>query len=449
MGFPHYSTRGNPIRVPSFKSVFFSLRPAKSEAVFSPPMTNNHIQTDILIVGAGPAGATTSLFLSKMGIPHIIVDAAKFPRDKICGDGLDLKVFRVLQHLDPAITVSEVFDNQDFLQSWGARIITPNGRATEFVQPEPAAGEPLRSVLWTAKRLHFDQFLVKKIDSRFANFLPETKVEKIERDGNAWRVQAKKSNGEELEISTRLLIGADGDHSVVLRSIGERGIERRHYAGTLRQYWRGVGGLHPKNLIEVYLPKGMPLSYFYIFPLPNGEANVGYGMVSELIAKNKYNLKDLFKKLLYEDPCMAPRFRDAEPLEEPIGWGIPLASRRRKNFGDGYLLVGDAASLVCPTSGEGIGTGMISGYIAAHFAQKALIAKRFDAGIFQNYDREVYRRLEDEISVFQNLMRFQPWRLYDLGINLITPLPALQKAFKRLHHGWLLTAYEKEIEINF
>ncbi|MCC6282457.1 MAG: FAD-dependent monooxygenase, partial [Saprospiraceae bacterium] len=63
-------------------------------------MTTDRIQTELLIVGAGPAGATTSLFLAKMGIPHTIVDAAAFPRDKICGDGLDLKVFRVLQHLD-------------------------------------------------------------------------------------------------------------------------------------------------------------------------------------------------------------------------------------------------------------------------------------------------------------------------------------------------------------
>lgn len=412
-------------------------------------MTTDRIQTELLIVGAGPAGATTSLFLAKMGIPHTIVDAAAFPRDKICGDGLDLKVFRVLQHLDPDITASEVFDNQAFLQSWGARIITPNGRVTDFIQPEPAPGKPLQSVLWTAKRLHFDQFLVKKIDTRFARFLPETKVEKIVRDGQTWKVQARKSNGEELEISTPLLIGADGDHSVVLRSIGERSIERRHYAGTLRQYWRGVSGMHPKNLIEVYLPKGLPLSYFYIFPLPNGEANVGYGMVSELIAKYKYNLKDLFKKIIAEDRYMAPRFQGAEPLEEPIGWGIPLASRRRRNFGDGYLLVGDAASLVCPTSGEGIGTGMISGYIAAHFAQKALTAKQFDAGVFKNYDREVYRRLEGEINVYQQLMRFQPWRLYDWGLNRIAPLPALQWAFQKLHHGWLQTAYEKEIGISF
>ena len=405
-------------------------------------------KTEILIVGAGPAGITTSLFLAKMGIPHTIVDAASFPRDKVCGDGLDLKVFRVLQHLDPDITAREVFDNQEFLQSWGIRIITPNGRVNDFVQPEQPAGQVPRSVLWTAKRLHFDDFLVKKMDHRFAQFFPETKVEKIERDGNGWRVQARKSTGENLEFSTPLLIGADGDHSVVLRSLGERGIERRHYAGTLRQYWRGVSGIHPKNLIEVYLPKGLPLSYFYIFPLPNGEANVGYGMVSELVAKHKYNLRDLFKKIITEDKNMSSRFENAEPLEEPIGWGIPLASRRRRNFGDGYLLVGDAASLVCPTSGEGIGTGMISGYIAAHFAQKALINKRFDAEIFKNYNREVYRRLEGEIGVFEKVMRFQPWSIYDAGLNFLAPQPAMQWAFKRWHKRWLQTAFEKKIEVS-
>ncbi|MEI6410907.1 MAG: FAD-dependent monooxygenase, partial [Bacteroidota bacterium] len=307
------------------------------------------INTDVCIIGAGPAGATTSLFLSKIGIEHCILDAAVFPRDKVCGDGLDLKVIRVLRHLDPEITETEIFQNQAFIPSWGTRFITQNGRATNFIyQPKDDDPHP-NPLFWVSKRLHFDDFLAKKIDTHTADFRPGTRVEKLQRSNEGWHIEAKGPNGAELEIRTPLIIGADGDHSVVLRALGERSIDRRHYAGTLRQYWRGIEGLHPKNLIEVYFPKGLPMSYFYIFPLPNGEANVGYGMVSEIIAKGKHKLRDLFGRIIAEDPYISPRFKHAEALEDPIGWGLPLASRRRRGFGDGYLLVGDAASLVCPT----------------------------------------------------------------------------------------------------
>lgn len=404
------------------------------------------INTDLCIIGAGPAGATTSLFLSKMGIAHCIVDAAVFPRDKVCGDGLDLKVIRVLRHLDPTITETEIFQNQAFIQSWGTRFITQNGRATDFIyQPKP--DDPHQNPLfWVSKRLHFDDFLVKKIDARTADFRPGTRVKKLQHTKNGWHIEAKGPNNAELEIRTPLVIGADGDHSVVLRALGERSIDRRHYAGTLRQYWRGVEGLHPKNLIEVYFPKGLPMSYFYIFPLPNGEANVGYGMVSEIIAKGKHKLRDLFGRIIAEDPYIGPRFKHAEALEEPIGWGLPLASRRRRAFGDGYLLVGDAASLVCPTSGEGIGAGMVSGYIAAQFIQKALAAKQFDAETFQNYDREIYRRLQDEIRLYNMMMRISP-RIYDAGLNFLAPNPLFRWSFQRRVGGWLKTAYEQEIEV--
>ncbi len=410
-------------------------------------MPISNFSTDVLIVGAGPGGATTSLFLAKMGISHCIVDAAVFPRDKVCGDGLDLKVVRVLHHLDPAITTAEMFDNQDIIPSWGARIITPNGKTTEFRQQPSGPGEPLQPVLWTTKRLYFDNFLVKKIDPRYADFRQGLAVEKIERDGKTWLAKARTSAGEEVEIRTKLIIGADGDHSVVLSGLGERRIERTHYAGTVRQYWKGLTGLHPDNLINIYLPKGLPLSYFYFFPLPNGEANVGYGMVSSLVSAGKHNLRQLMQRFITEDPVTAPYFQQGEPLEEPIGWGIPLASRRRRNFGDGYLLVGDAASLVCPTSGEGIGTAMMSGFVAAHFVQRALEAGRFDAEFFKDYDHAVYRRLEGEIRAYQMLMRFKPWRLYDWGLNVIAHHPLMQRQFQGLYRGWLNTAYTKEIVV--
>lgn len=405
------------------------------------------IKTDICIIGAGPAGATSSLFLAKMGIPHLIVDAAVFPRDKVCGDGLDLKVVRVLRHLDPAIAERELFENPAFVPSWGTRFITQKGRPSDFLytpRPEDAHPYPL---FWCAKRLHFDHFLIKKLDPRYADFRQGTAVENIRKTADGWVLEAR--NGEkQLEIRAKLLIGADGDHSVLLRHLGERKIDRRHYAGTLRQYWRGVRDLAPRNGIEVYFPPGLSMSYFYIFPLPGGEANVGYGMVSEILAKNRHNLRDLFKRLIAEDPVMAPRFRDAEALEAPVGWGLPLASRRRRSFGDGYLLTGDAASLVCPTSGEGIGTGMMSGYIAAHFAQRALGLGRFDAGVFEHYDREIYRRLHGEIRLYNLMMRISP-RVYDAGLNLLAANPLFKWSFQRRLGGWLKTAYETEIEVRF
>ncbi len=410
-------------------------------------MQSEKIQTEILIIGAGPSGATASLFLSKYGIEHLILDAATFPRDKICGDGLDLKVFRVLNDLDPEISPRDVFQNEEFVESWGIRLIAPNGRRAELCY-EPRKNEINQPPLRVAKRLHFDDFLVKKIDPRFADFRQNTKVLNVSRFENGWKVLAKNENSE-LEISTKIILAADGDHSVMLHELGERKIDRRNYAGTIRQYHAGVTDIHPKKLIELYFPEKYPMSYFYIFPLPGGEANVGYGMVSEITSQKKYNLREIFTDLIQNDPFISPRFSAATALEKPIGWGLPLASRRRKNFGDGYLLLGDAASLVCPTSGEGIGTGMMSGLIAAKFVQKALAAGRFDADFFKNYDREVYRRLKDEIRSYNILMTLRPWTMYNWGINRVISSNILPNAFQKVVGGWLRTAFEKEIDVKF
>lgn len=420
-------------------------------------MQQEKIKTEILIIGAGPSGATASLFLSKMGIEHVIVDAARFPRDKVCGDGLDLKVFRVLNELDPQILPEDIFQNQKFVESWGVRLIAPSGRQTDLCY-SPRAGDLRQPPFRVAKRLVFDDFLVKKIDRRTADFRQQTKVEKVERTADGWRVECNPDLqvGAErhsptwrsgLQIEAKLILAADGDHSMMLHELGERKIDRKNYAGTLRQYHRGVAGLHPQNLIEVYFPKKYPMSYFYIFPLPDGEANVGYGMVSEIAAAGKLNLREIFADLLKNDPHLAPRFAAAEPLEKPVGWGLPLASRRRRNFGDGFLLLGDAGSLVCPTSGEGIGTGMMSGLIAARFAGAALAAGRFDADFFKNYDREIYRRLRDEIQIFNFLMRWQPFRIYNFGLDLLVAAPFLPFFYRKSMRGWLRTAFEKRIEI--
>jgi menaquinone-9 beta-reductase len=400
-------------------------------------------QTDICIIGAGPTGATTSMFLCKMGIPHLIVEKDTFPRDKICGDGLDLKVMRVLNHFDPNSAYELLQLTEQYGQSWGMRFISSDGFVKDMVY-EPKEGQVNFPMFCTAKRLHFDSFLVDKIDRNIANVQQGAEVKNIERVEGGLNLTIHQ-NGAIYEVFTKMVVGADGDHSVVLRKLDERKIDRRHYAAGLRQYYKGIDGMHPKGLLEVYFPKSMPLSYFWIFPLPNGEANVGYGMTSSMVSQKKINLKEKMAEIINNDAVMGPRFKNAVALEKPQGWGLPLASKRKQNYGDNYLLAGDAGSLICPTTGEGIGTGMLSGYIAAHYIQRALKNNDFSAESFKNFHRESYKRLSQDIMAYNFILNSFPEYWVVPFVNFL-----LKKSGNTLKNmpKWLDTAFNKEIEIN-
>ena len=403
------------------------------------------IKTDVCIAGAGPAGATTSLFLSKMKIPHVIIDAATFPRDKVCGDALDLKAIRILNYLEPGLVEREILTNENFTQSKGVVINISQNKQARLIYT-PKKDEPDFPYFIISKRKYFDNFLVSKIDPAYATFLQATKVEKIISEGNKKIILAKNNSGE-IEIQTKLIVGADGEHSVVLKSLGERQVSRENYAGGLRQYWKGISNISQDNSIELYLPKSLPLAYLWIFPLPNGEANVGCGLLSNLIAERAINLKELLHDIITKDPVMKDRFKNAEPLEKPVGWGLPLASLQRKASGDGWLLTGDAASLICPTTGEGIGPAMKSGYIAAHFIQQAVQTNNF-SDTFKNYDREIYKDLHADIKIFKQIKKLSPL-LYNFFINVVSPGALCRYYFKKNLVKWIRTAYQSDpVKVN-
>lgn len=406
------------------------------------------IKTNICIIGAGPAGATASIFLCKMGIAHVVVDAAEFPRDKICGDGLDLNAIRVLNHIDPALIENEMPGNKNsFTVSQGFRFILQNGRKVDIMRRSNDNAMAMKPMFFVSERIHFDNLLVNNIDRSIADLRLGTRVETITKEAGGWRLEAK-GRGSKIEIETRFLIGADGDHSLVLKHLGERKIDRDNYAGAVRQYWQGVKGFHPDNLLEVYFPKSLPLSYFWMFPLPNGKANVGYGMASNYIAKHNINVRKAFEELIKTDPVLTERFKNAQPLETVKGWGIPMSGGKRKVHGDGWLLLGDAASMVCPTSGEGVGSGMISGYIAAKFLQRATQQNDFGEHMFTNFYREIHKRLTTEEKVYRFVNSIPP-RVFSMGINFVLSTWFFKYWLSnKAMQSWVNTAYNKEIEVN-
>jgi flavin-dependent dehydrogenase len=129
----------------------------------------------------------------------------------------------------------------------------------------------------------------------------------------------------------------------------------------------------------------MPL-FFYIFPLTGGISNVSFGGNTGKLGLHKINLKTEIENIIATHPQIKEKFTSAHRLGDWRGWGIPSSFGHLTVSGDNFLLVGDAAGLANPFYKEGVGTGMMSGLIAAKQIQKALEQERFDASFFSEYE---------------------------------------------------------------
>jgi flavin-dependent dehydrogenase len=166
-----------------------------------------------------------------------------------------------------------------------------------------------------------------------------------------------------------------------------------------------------ENYIELHFLKEFLPGYFWIFPLPNGEANVGVGVRSDVVKKSKMNLKKEMLELIQAHPAFKNRFAEAELIGDIKGFGLPLGSKQRPLSGNRYMLVGDAASLIDPFTGEGISNAMISGMKAAETVISNIDQPDFNASSLSIYDKSVYRRLGPELKLSTHFLRAlnYPW----------------------------------------
>lgn len=349
------------------------------------------IETDVLIIGAGPAGASAALSLSKNSIPSVIIDKAAFPRDKICGDALSGKAIEALNRIDKNYAVELAADNA-FLPSWGVNFYAPSGQLLRV----PFGVDKTRKVApgFISKRLDFDNWLVQKLKAD-SNITLHENIEVRDYNRRDGQIIANAKNGQ--SFSAKLVIACDGAYSAFSKDMAGLITEPAHNCFGLRAYYRNVSGLDDENFIELhFLPEILP-GYFWIFPLPGGYANIGVGMRADKMSARKINLKKAFENILENNSTMRKRFEGAERVGEVKLFGLPLGSKRRKISGDNFMLCGDAAQLIDPFTGEGIGNAMMSGLYAAQQAKRSLEQNDFSATAIQQYDREVYHRLWPEL----------------------------------------------------
>lgn len=397
-------------------------------------MTNNSYP--VIIIGCGPAAAGASLFLSKAGIHHLILEKDSFPRDKICGDGCSGKTAFVLRKADPAY-LDEIFADSDrFLPSFGVTFAAPNGKAIDipFATDKIIDGRPPG---FTSKRIALDHFLFSKLQSPFATILQNITVSGVDRTEEGYAISYKDNNIQGSPLVTAhcsLLIGADGDKGITRKKLLEKDVLGKTSAIGLRAYYEGVTGMHEQNFIELHFLKEVLPGYFWIFPLPNGHANVGIAMESEIVRKKKINLRELMLQAISENPNIKDRFAHAKLTDKIYGWGLPMGVEKTRVSGDHFMMIGDAASLIDPFTGEGIGNALFSGMLAAEAAVKAFEGKQFDAAFLQeHYGDMLFRRIGDELKLsytMQRLVRY-PW-LFNLVVNKAHKSPSLQQTISSM-----------------
>lgn len=366
------------------------------------------METKVCIIGAGPGGTTAALQLAQLGIECIIVDKAVFPRDKVCGDGLSGKVLTLLERIDPEIgkRLQQAMFKTD---SWGVTFVAPNRIGMDIPYRLGYENNKTNPRGFVCKRIDFDNFLVEEVKRRpEIRLLEGVNIDKYELKEDGYYLSDKENK---VQIKASVVIVANGAHSGFTKDVAGIKMEPQHYVAGIRAYYKGVTGMHPDNFIELHFLKKMLPGYIWIFPLPNGEANVGVGLLSNNARNRKVNLKQLMLDVIATDPVMKERFKNAALTGTIDGYGLPLGSKKRKLHGERYMLVGDAGYLIDPFTGEGIGNALYSGRIAAQQAAAAIEANDFSDAFFEKYDHEVYRILGPELQLstkLQKLVKY-PW----------------------------------------
>ena len=305
------------------------------------------IAADVAVVGGGPAGAAAAIELARAGRDVVLVDRARFPRDKCCGDGLTTSALRQLELL--GLRPGDVATWQAVDDVW---VRSPSGRTVRF--PLPVGAGTYAAV---ARRVDLDAALLDV--ARAAG----VKVH----DGHALTGAADAGTHVDLAVDglgpvrARYAIGADGMWSPLRKAVGAA---TPGYLGewhAFRQYFRGAGP-RARAMWVFFEPDLLP-GYAWSFPLPGDRVNVGFGIHRGRLTMHDMNR--VWPELLARPHVRAVLGDGAEAETPHRAWPIPARVDRATLVTGRVLFAGDSAAATDPLTGEGIGQALACGRLAA------------------------------------------------------------------------------------
>lgn len=332
---------------------------------------------DVCVVGAGPAGSLAAGELAASGFRTLLVDRAEFPRDKVCGDGVSPRAVRILKSAN--LYREDVFSR--FSRIDGVRIRAPGGRILEV----SFLGDTEVGQGYVIPRKVFDQFLLDTALQRGSEFRGRCEVYQIDSGRKEARILGS-CGGKPFSARSRHIVAAWGGQSGKLAAAFPPCPKAPLFSAVaVRAHYEELKAIGP--FMEIHFDRDLVPGYGWVFPTGPRSANVGYGMRLDFLRRANLPLRVLFERFIRENPAVRSYLEGARRVTPLRGARIPFRRPWQPVSQGRILLTGDAAGFADPLSGEGIGTALQSGLLAARSLSRALAGPDGPAAAARLYRR--------------------------------------------------------------
>jgi len=329
-------------------------------------MTQSELEPEVVVVGAGPAGAATAYHLARRGRRVLLLDRRRFPRDKSCGDGLTRPSVRLLTEM------GVIADLPSAQRVRGVRVWMRDRGCREFEYPTTSAGDGHGLVV---PRIDLDDAICRRAVAAGAKLWQGSRViGPIMADGVVVGVRVIR-DGRLAPVHAPVVVAADGATSALGRAMGLIPADGAGLGFAIRSYWEGLDDL--SDWLEIFMPlldstdQYLLPSYGWVFPTGPDTANVGVGLFTRESGAKLGALFDGFLATLRRED---PRFSSAHQLGAWKGAPLRFDFSPDRCVAPGLILVGDAAGMVSPFTGEGISYALESAKLAADVIDRNLRA---------------------------------------------------------------------------
>lgn len=331
------------------------------------------IETEVLVIGAGPAGSIAAKNIAQEDVDVLLIDKkSEIGTPKRCAEGI---IKSTLDELD--ITLDERWITKEIK---GIDIVAPNNKILSLDEEN----FDLPDTAYILERKVFDKHLAMDAIRAGANVMVKTEAIRVNRTRDGFEVIASRMN-QEIQIKTKILIAADGPESSIGRMAGLKTNTKLDNMASCIQY-EMVNVNQSDTHVKIHIGTVCPGGYIWIFPKGEDIANVGLGVLKSHTDKTaKYHLDSFIEN--------SDDLKSAQIVEMNVG-GDPIGGLVNQRYDDNILVIGDAAGFVDPLTGDGIRTAMLSGKYAGQTAVKAIKSGDYSKKVLKEY----YDITEEEIG---------------------------------------------------